>query len=38
MAVRIPGARLEVVQGSGHICNHEASEAVTALLQGFLHG
>jgi 3-oxoadipate enol-lactonase len=36
MARRIPGARLEVVPGAGHIVNHEAPEAVTALLRDFL--
>lgn len=36
MAARIPGATLEVVAGSGHICNHEAPEAVEALLRRFL--
>ena len=36
MAQQIPGARLEVLPGAGHILNHEAPEAVTALLQGFL--
>jgi 3-oxoadipate enol-lactonase len=32
MQARIPGATLEVVSGSGHIVNHEAPEAVNALL------
>lgn len=36
MAQRIPGARLEVLPGCGHICNHEAPEAVNALLRAFL--
>lgn len=36
MATRLPHARLEVIAGCGHICNHEAPEAVTALLISFL--
>jgi 3-oxoadipate enol-lactonase len=36
MAQRIPGARLEVLPGVGHILNHEAPAAVTALLRDFL--
>lgn len=36
MAQRIPGARIEVVPGAGHIVNHEAPEAVAALLRSFL--
>jgi 3-oxoadipate enol-lactonase len=36
MAARIPGARLEVVPGAGHIVNHEQPPAVTALLRSFL--
>ena len=36
MAARIPRAELEVIAGSGHICNHEAPAAVTALLCRFL--
>lgn len=36
MAQQIPGARLEVLAGVGHICNHEAPEAVGALLQDFM--
>lgn len=36
MAARIPGARLDVVAGSGHIVNHEQPQAVTALLRSFL--
>lgn len=38
MARRIPGARFELVAGSGHIVNHERPEAVTALLRNFLQG
>lgn len=36
MAARMPGTRLEIVTGSGHIVNHEAPQAVTALLRDFL--
>lgn len=36
MAARIPGAALQVVAGSGHICNHEAPDELNALLRGFL--
>ncbi|WP_026354962.1 alpha/beta fold hydrolase [Massilia niastensis] len=36
MAQRIPGARLAIVPDSGHICNHEAPEALNAILAGFL--
>lgn len=36
MATRIPGSTLDVIAGSGHICNHEKPEVVTALLRKFL--
>lgn len=36
MAASIPGARLEVVAGSGHIVTHEQPQAVTDLLRRFL--
>ena len=36
MAAQIPGARLEILAGVGHICNHEAPDAVSALLQAFM--
>ncbi len=36
MSARIPGARLQVLADCGHICNQEAPEAVTKLLEGFL--
>jgi 3-oxoadipate enol-lactonase len=32
MAGRIPGARLETLEGVGHLTNLEAPEAFTALL------
>ncbi len=33
---RIPGARLHVLTGSGHICNYERPMEVTQLVRGFL--
>lgn len=36
MAGQLPHAQIEVVGGSGHIVNHEAPEAVNALLTRFL--
>lgn len=36
MAAVMPAAELAVVPGVGHIVNHEAPEAVTALLRRFL--
>lgn len=36
MAGRIPGTTLEVIAGSGHICNYEAPDVVNALLRRFL--
>ncbi len=36
MSKRIPGAQLEVVQGSGHIVNHEKPEEVTNILRRHL--
>lgn len=36
MAAQIPGARLEVVPGAGHMSNLERPEAFTAVLRGWL--
>ena len=36
MAARLPGATLEVMAGSGHICNHEKPDVVTSVLRKFL--
>jgi 3-oxoadipate enol-lactonase len=36
MATAIPGARLSVIPGSGHICVAEAPDAVTAIIRTFL--
>jgi 3-oxoadipate enol-lactonase len=36
MARHIPHAELKVIQGSGHICNHEVPEVVNTLLRDFL--
>lgn len=36
MAAQIPHAELKIIAGSGHICNHEAPEAVNTLLGAFL--
>jgi 3-oxoadipate enol-lactonase len=36
MAEQIPGARLEVIQGAGHLSNLEASEEFNRLLAGHL--
>jgi pimeloyl-ACP methyl ester carboxylesterase len=38
MAVALPGARLHVVQGAGHVTPLECPEAATALLAEFLAG
>jgi 3-oxoadipate enol-lactonase len=38
IAARIPGARLEILPGAGHVSNLEAPEAFDALLAGFLSG
>lgn len=35
LETRIPGARLEVVPGAGHLTQLEAGEAVNSLLKGF---
>lgn len=35
MAAQNPSCRLEVIAGVGHICNHEAPEAVERLLRRF---
>jgi 3-oxoadipate enol-lactonase len=36
MAAAIPGARLEVIEGAGHLSNLERWEAFNAALAGFL--
>jgi pimeloyl-ACP methyl ester carboxylesterase len=36
MAEQIPGARLEVIEGAGHLSNLEAPEDFNRLLHGFL--
>lgn len=36
IAARIPGARLEILPGAGHVSNLEAPEAFDKLLLGFL--
>lgn len=36
IAEAIPGARLEIVEGAGHLANIDRPEAVNALLAGFL--
>lgn len=36
MALAIPHAELKIIRGSGHICNHEAPEIVSALIRDFL--
>lgn len=38
MAKQIPGARLEILAGVGHICTHEAPDAASTLLQDFMTG
>lgn len=38
IAAAIPGARLEVIPGVGHVSTLEAPTAVTALMQDFLPG
>lgn len=37
MAAAIPGARLDVIDGAGHISNVEQPEAFDAILRRFLH-
>ena len=36
MAAQLPNAKLEIIQGSGHICNFEAPEQVSQHLTNFL--
>jgi len=36
LAAEIPGARLEIVPGAGHLSNVERPETVNALIAGFL--
>jgi pimeloyl-ACP methyl ester carboxylesterase len=36
MADEIPGARLEVIEGAGHLSNQEAPQTFTRLLRGHL--
>jgi 3-oxoadipate enol-lactonase len=36
LAAQLRGAELSVLAGSGHICNHEAPEAVSALIESYL--
>lgn len=36
MAAAIPGARIEVMEGEGHLCNLEQPRRFTALLEEFL--
>ena len=38
MAAENPCTRLEVIEGVGHICNHEAPQAVERLLASFFVG
>ena len=38
LAERIPGARLEVIEGAGHLFVLERPEATLAILEGFLGG
>lgn len=38
MAERIPGARLELIDGAGHLANIEAPERFTAVVLQFLEG
>ena len=38
MADKIPGARLEVIEGAGHLSNLEAPDAFTGLLRDHLSG
>lgn len=38
IARAIPGARLEVIPGAGHVCTVEQPGLVTKVLQGFLDG
>lgn len=38
LAAAIPGARLEVMEGHGHLCNLEQPHRFTRLLQEFLGG
>lgn len=36
MATQLPNAKLEIIQGSGHICNFEAPDQVSQYLTNFL--
>lgn len=36
LAQRLPDARLFIVEDSGHICNHEQPDVVTAQIEAFL--
>ena len=36
MAAQLPNAKLEIIQGSGHICNFEAPDQVSQHLTNFL--
>jgi pimeloyl-ACP methyl ester carboxylesterase len=36
LAERMPGARLQVLDGTGHICNHEVPQLLNRVLAGFL--
>lgn len=36
LAARLPGVELTVLAGSGHICNHEAPQAVSAIIESFV--
>jgi pimeloyl-ACP methyl ester carboxylesterase len=38
MAAAIPGARFEVIKGSGHIVNYEATGVLGGCIGGFLEG
>jgi pimeloyl-ACP methyl ester carboxylesterase len=36
VVARVPGARMQVIEGAGHMVNLEAPEAYTAAVVGFL--